>query len=157
MDGDANAWRLLMTDATGAGAAFPDDIDQHPAGPELDVVLAERVLGARVGRYRETWSGYENWVATTPEGAELFIMVSPHSAYGAVPLWNPSTDLADAQGLAQHLRMDVDYRTMTDEATGEKRYSVTLPAQRPVQNAAPGAEARPGDAPQQGETHSVTG
>ena len=71
-----------MTDAMGSGPALPDNIDHYPAGPALDAILAERVLGARVGRYREEWSGYENWVATTPGGAEFFIVV-----LAALRLW----------------------------------------------------------------------
>jgi hypothetical protein len=118
-----------MTDTSGSGSVFPDNIDQCPAGQELDALLAERVLDANVGRYKEEWSGYENWVATTPDGAEFFIVVSPHSAYGAVPLWNPSTNFSDAQVLLEYLYMYSDYRTMTEEVTEAHHYCVTLWAQ----------------------------
>ncbi len=159
MERRAYPWRLLLTDDLSSGSVFPDNIDHYPAGPELDAILAERVLGATVGRYREGWSGYENWVATTPDGAEFFIVVSPHSAYEAVPLWNPSTNLSDAQVLVQHLYMHSDYQTMTEEVTEENRYSATLSAQRPVDNegTGAGAGARPRDRPQHGESYSVTG
>jgi hypothetical protein len=133
----------------------PENIDLYPAGPELDTILAERVLGARVGRYREEWSGYENWIATTPDGAQFYILLSPHSAYGAAPLWNPSTNLSDAQVLVEHLYMHSDYRTMTEEATEETGYSATLWAHRPVNNEATGA--RPADRPQHVETYNITG
>jgi hypothetical protein len=144
-----------MTDEIGAGSLFPENIDLYPAGPELDVILAERVLGARVGRYKEEWSGYENWIATTPNGAELYIVLSPHSAFGAAPLWNPSTNLADARELVQHLYNRSDYRTMTEAFSGEHGYSATLWARRPVGAEAPGA--RPGDGPEHGEAYSATG
>ena len=145
-----------MTDALSAGSLLPDDIDQHPAGPELDALLAERVLRARLGRYRELWSGYENWIATTPDGAELFIMVSPHTAYGAVPLWNPSTNVEDAQALVQHWSMRAGYRPTIEEGAEEQGYTVTLSAQRPVDHAAPGAGARPPGPPQEA-IYSATG
>ena len=144
-----------MTNATSSGSVFPDNIDHYPAGPELDAILAERVLGARVGRYSEGWSGYENWIATTPDGAEYYILVSPHSVYGAVPLWNPSTNLSDAQVLVQHLYMHSDYQTMTEDVTEENGYSAMLWAQRPVDNEVTGA--RPVDVPQHMEICSVTG
>jgi hypothetical protein len=144
-----------MADARSSGLVFPDDIDIYPAGPELDCILAERVLGARVGRYKEQWSGYENWIATTPDGAEFYIGLSPHSAYGAAPLWNPSTNLSDAQVLVQHLYVHSDYRTLTEEVTEEHGYSATLRTQRPVDNEVTGK--RPGDRPQHVETYSVTG
>jgi hypothetical protein len=144
-----------MTDVISSGSMSPDNIDLYPAGPELDAILAERVLGARVGRYEEKWSGYENWIATTPDGTEFYIMLSPHSVYGAAPLWNPSTNLSDAQVLVQHLYAHSDYRTMTEEATEENGYSVTLWAQRAVDNEATGV--RPGDRPHHMETDSVTG
>src|SRR3954470_9602514 len=143
-------WRLLVTDAISSGPVFPDNIDLYPAGPELDCILAGRVLGARVGRYKEEWSGYENWIAVTPDGAEFYIELSPHSAYGAAPLWNPSTNLSDAQVLVQHLYMHSDYRTLTEEITGENEYSATFWAQRPIDNEVRGA--RLADRPQQVET-----
>ncbi len=164
MERKAYPWRLPVTDAISSGSVFPDNIDHYPAGPELDAILAERVLGARVGRYAEGWSGYKNWIATTLDGAELYILLSPHSAYGAAPLWNPSTNRSDAQVLVQHLYMHSDYRTMTEEVTEENGYSATLwtlSAQRPVDNevtgAGAGAGARPEDVPQHGGTSSVTG
>jgi hypothetical protein len=151
-----------VTDAISSGSVFPDNIDHYPAGPELDAILAERVLGAKVERYTEGWSGYQNWIATTLDGAELYILLSPHSVYGAAPLWNPSTNRSDAQVLVQHLYVHSDYRTMTDEVTEENGYSATLwalPAQRPVDNevTGAGAGARPGDVPQHRGTSSVTG
>ena len=133
----------------------PDNIDLYPAGPELDALLAERVLGARVGRYKEEWSGYENWIATTPDGAEFYILLSPHSAYGPAPLWNPSTNLSDAQVLVEHLYMHSDYRTMTEETTEENGYSVTLWAQRAFDNEVTGT--RFAERPQHVETYSATG
>jgi hypothetical protein len=144
-----------MADVKSSGPLLPDDIDLYPAGPELDCILAERVLGATVGRYKELWSGYENWIATTPDGAQFYIKLSPHSAYGAAPLWNPSTNLSDAQVLVQHLYAHSDYRALTEEVTGENGYSATLQARRPVDNEVTGM--RPGDKPQHMETYSVTG
>ena len=147
-----------MTDVISGGSEFPGNIDLYPAGPELDAILAERVLGARVGRYKEGWSGYENWIATTPDGAEFYIMVSPHSVFGAVPLWNPSINLSDAQVLVRYLYMYSDYRSMTEESTeetGEDGYSATLWAHRPLDPTVTGV--RPGDGRQSVETYSVTG
>lgn len=144
-----------MADEISPASVFPDNIDLDPAGPELDALLAERVLGAKVGRYKEGWSGYENWIATTPDGTELYIVLSPHSVFGAAPLWNPSINLSDAQELLQHLHTHSDYRTMTEEVTGENGYSVTLWARRPIDKQAAGA--RPGDGSQPMETYSVTG
>jgi len=143
-----------MTDAIGSGPVFPDNIDLLPAGPELDCLLAERVLGAKVGRYKEVWSGYENWIATTPDGAQLYIKLSPHSALGAAPLWNPSTNLSDAQVLVQHLFMHSNYRSVTEEGTDEDGYAATLWAQRPAR---PATGARLGDGPRHMEIYSVTG
>jgi hypothetical protein len=143
-----------MADAISSGSLFPDDIDLYPAGPELDALLAERVLGARVGLYKEGWSGYENWIAFTPDGEELYIVLSPHSAYAA-PLWNPSTNLSDAQVLVQHLYMHSDYRTLTEEVTGENGYSATLWAQRPVDNEA--TETHPGERHHHVEAYSAKG
>jgi len=150
-----SSWRLLMTDSIGSAPVFPDDIDLLPAGPELDCPLAERVLGARVGRYKEVWSGYENWIATTPDGAQFYIRLSPHSALGAAPLWNPSTNLSDAQVLVQHLFMHSDYRSATEEGTEEEGYEATLWPQRPADSDVTGA--RRGDRPQHVEMFSVTG
>jgi len=149
-----------LTDDISSGSVFPDNIDHYPAGPELDALLAERVLGARVGRYTEGWSGYKNWIVNTPDGAELYILLSPHSIFGAAPLWKPSTNRSDAQVLVQHLYMHSDYRTMTEEITEENGYSATLwtlSAQRRVANEVTGAGAHPGDRPQHGESYSVTG
>ncbi|HKP51777.1 MAG TPA: hypothetical protein VJ183_03900 [Chloroflexia bacterium] len=144
-----------MTNETSRNPAFPDNIDLYAAGPELDAILAERVLDARVGRYEERWSGYWNVIATAPDGAQLYIEVSPHFALGPVPLWNPSTNLSDAQVLVRHLYMHSDYWSMTEEGTDETGYSVTLWAKRPLDPAVTGV--KPGDGRQWVEISSVTG
>ncbi len=145
-----------MTDPISSHPQFPDNVDLYPADPELDAILAERVLGARVSRHKE-WTGYENWIATTPDGAEFYIRVSPHGVFASVPLWNPSTNRSDAQALVQYLFRHSDYRTITEEVTEGNGYSATLWAHRPVDNE--GTGARPGDRPQhvEMETYSATG
>jgi hypothetical protein len=140
-----------MTDITLGRMEFPDNIDLYPAGPELDALLAEIVLGAEIDRYRD-WAGYVNLVATGPDGAKLYIEVSPH--YAPVPLWNPSTNPSDAQVLIQYLYTHSDYRSMSVEGTDEAGYSITLWARRPLDTALTGAA--PGDGPQRAETYSVT-
>jgi hypothetical protein len=146
---------FLMADEISSGSVFPDNIDLYPAGPELDALLAERVLGARVRRYKEGWSGYENWIVVTPDGEELYIELSPHSVYGGAPLWNPSTNLSDAQVLVRQLYMHSNYRTLTQEVTEEIGYAATLWAQRPVDNEVTGAHH--GDRPQHVEAYCATG
>jgi hypothetical protein len=144
-----------MTDVTSGTPQFPDNIDDHPAGLTLDCLLAERVLGAKVSRITEGWSGYYNRIAITPDGEEYYFELSPHSVYGPAPLWQPSTNLSDAQVLVQHLYMHSDYRTMTEEGTAEDGYSATVWAERPSDTVGTGAQ--PGDRPQRAESYSVTG
>ena len=60
-----------MSEVKSGGSGLPDKIDLHPAGYELDCLLAERVLGATVRRYKEGWSGYENVVAPLSAGTAL--------------------------------------------------------------------------------------
>ena len=153
-----------MSEVKSGGSGLPDKIDLHPAGYELDCLLAERVLGATVRRYKEGWSGYENVVATGSDGAMYYIMVSPHSPLE--PLWNPSINLSDAQTLLRHLYRNSDYLSMTEEGTDENGYSVTLWAPRPVDpgvarpldpRAAGAAGVQPGDGREWTEIHSVTG
>jgi hypothetical protein len=143
-----------VTDEISRDPAFPDNIDLYPAGPELDAILAERVLGAKVGRYKE-WTGYVNVIASDPDGAQFYFEVSPHFALAPVPLWNPSVNLSDAQVLVQYLYMHSDYRSMTEEGTDENEYSATLWAQRHLDTAVTGAH--PGDGTRRIETYSVTG
>ena len=150
-----------MSDVKSEGSGLPDNIDLHPAGYQLDCLLAERVLGATVRRYEERWSGYENVVATGLDGAMYYIMVSPHSPLE--PLWNPSTNLADAQALLQHLYTNSDYLSMTEEGTDENGYSATLWSPRPLESgvARPhdprAAGVQPGEGREWAEIHSVTG
>jgi hypothetical protein len=118
-----------MTHVTRSGPEFPENIDLYSAGAELDCLLAEHVLGAKIGRYKD-WGGYENVVATDPDGAKFYIMVSPHSL--VEPLWNPSTNLSDAHVLVRYLYMHSEYRSITEEGTDEDGYSATLWAHRPL-------------------------
>ena len=141
-----------MSDVISGGQELPDNIELYPAGPELDCLLAERVLGARIGRYKE-WTGYENVVATDPDGAKFYIMISPHSS--PEPLWNPSTNLSDAQELVRYLYGHSDYRSMTEQGTDEDGYCATLWAHRPLDPAV--TRVRPGDGTQWVESYSVTG
>jgi hypothetical protein len=144
-----------MTDAMNLGSVFPDNIDDHPSGRTLDCLLAERVLGAKVSRITEGWSGYHNKIAITPDGEEYYFELSPHSVYGNAPLWEPSNNLSDAQVLVQHLYMHSDYRSMTEEGTAEHGYTATLWAERPFDTVGTGAQ--PGDRPQRAQRYSVTG
>lgn len=144
-----------MTDVASGTPHFPDNIDNHQAGISLDCLLAARVLGAKVSRIREGWSGYHNRIATTPDGEEYYFELSPHSVYGPAPLWKPSTNLSDAQVLVQHLYKHSDYRSMTEEGTAEDGYSATLWAERPFDTVGTGAQS--GDKPQRAELYSVTG
>jgi hypothetical protein len=143
-----------MSDTSSSGAAFPEEIDLLPANSKLDAILAERVLGASVRRHKE-WTGYENWIATTPEGETLYIMVSPHGIFTWEPLWTPSTDHSQALALVQHLFQHSEYRSITEQVTEDNGYSATLWPQQPVDHEA--TEARPGDGPQPMEPYSVTG
>jgi hypothetical protein len=117
------------SEPTETGAPFPDDVDPYPAGPELDALLAERVLGARIER-KIAWGGYQSVMAIDPQGVVLYIMVSPHNA--PLPLWNPSTDLSDAEALLQQLYMRSDFRGLSEEGTDESGYVATLWALRPL-------------------------
>lgn len=145
-----------MTDARKWGHEFPDNIDLYPAGSELDCLLAERVLGATIGRYKE-WTGYENVVATDLDGATFYIMLSPHSVYGAVPLWNPSGNISDAHILVRYLYMHSEYQSITEEGSDEDGYSATLWAHRPRNRAPAGMRVEPGDERQLVELSSVRG
>jgi hypothetical protein len=141
-----------MPDIADAGRPFPDSIDHYPAGPELDCLLAERVLGARIARYKE-WTGYENVVATDPAGTTFFIIVSPHSPFE--PLWNPSTNPSDAKELARYLYSQSDYRSMSEDGSEEDGNSITLWAHRPLETEVTGVG--PGDGRQLAEIWCVRG
>lgn len=72
-----------------------EQIEAMPAGPEMDALVAERVMG--------WWADANGEWNSNPDLPKLMGVVAPDTSFCDLPVWQPSSDIAAAWEVVEKL------------------------------------------------------